>query len=117
MKVPFPNNDKTSFDPSYRYQRDTLIIEKSGQFFTLKNIVLIAKDLNIKIEDFVKYIQKKIGQPITFDKAANLYKAKNLATDSDKYIEQYICEFMVCSKCQLPEVKSTKICAACGAKN
>jgi translation initiation factor 2 beta subunit (eIF-2beta)/eIF-5 len=116
MKVPFPNTERTSFDPSYRYQRDTLVIDKSGQFFVLKNIVAIAKDLNIKIEDLIKYMQKKIGQSITFDKASNSYKVKNLSNDSDKYIEQYICETLVCNKCQLPEMKDTKICAACGNK-
>lgn len=115
MKIPFPKNDKTSIDPSYRYKRDILVIEKSGQFFNLKNIVAIAKDLNIKIEDLIKYLQKKINQSIILDKSTNIYKIKN-NTDVEKYLEQYIVENLVCTKCKLPEVKE-KICSACGNRN
>ena len=38
MKVPYPKNEKTLIDPNYRYMRDSLLVEKSGQFFVLKNL-------------------------------------------------------------------------------
>ena len=117
MKVPFPNNDMTSIDPTYRYMRDVVKIEKSGQFYVFKNIAQITKDLDIKTEDMIKYIQKKLGQSIIFDKNLSLYKIKNPTQDIEKYIEQYICETLVCKKCHLPEVKSNKICSACGNKD
>lgn len=117
MKIPFPKNEKTSIDPSYRYKRDMVIIDKSGQFCILKNIVSIAKDLNIKIEDLIKYLQKKSSQTIILDKVSNTYKMKNInVTDVEKFLEQYIVENMVCNKCLLPEVKD-KICKACGNRN
>lgn len=116
-KIPFPKNEKTLIDPTYRYKRDEVIIEKSGQFFNLKNIVPIAKDLNIKIEDLIKYLQKKLNQSIILDKTTNTYKIKNVSiNDVEKVLEQYIVENMVCNKCQLPEVKD-KICSACGNRN
>lgn len=117
-KIPFPKNEKTSIDPNYRYKRDLIIIEKSGQFFNLKNIIAIAKDLNIKIDDLIKYLQKKLSQNIILDKITNTYKMKNISTnDIEKYLEQYIVENLVCIKCHLPEVKENKICSACGNHN
>jgi translation initiation factor 2 beta subunit (eIF-2beta)/eIF-5 len=117
MKIPFPKNEKTLIDPSYRYKRDIIVIDKSGQFSILKNIVSITKDLNIKLEDLIKYLQKKLSQTIILDKTTNIYKMKNInVTDIEKFLEQYIVENMVCTKCQLPEVKD-KICKACGNCN
>lgn len=113
MKVPYPKNDKTLNDPNYRYQRDTIIVEKSGQFFVLKNITNIVKDLDLNINDVIKYLQKKANQPITLDKTTNLYKLKSNASDIEKFFDQYIVENLVCKKCNLPEIKSNKICSAC----
>jgi len=118
-KIPFPKNERTTIDPNYRYKRDQIIIEKSGQFFNLKNISIIAKDLNIKIDDLVKYLQKKLNQPIIIDKSSNVYKIKNIngINDIEKFLEQYIVENLVCNKCNLPELKDTRICSACGKQN
>ena len=113
MKVPYPKNEKTLNDPSYRYMRDSIIVEKSGQFFVLKNLISVAKDLDFNINDVVKYLQKKLNQPITLDKAINMYKLKSGATDLEKYFDQYIVDTIVCKKCNLPEIKSNKICSAC----
>jgi translation initiation factor 2 beta subunit (eIF-2beta)/eIF-5 len=113
MKVPYPKNEKTLIDPNYRYQRETIVMEKSGQFYVLKNLITVVKDLDLNINDIVKYLQKKVNQPITLDKAINLYKLKSGANDIDKYFDQYIVENLVCKKCNLPEIKSNKICSAC----
>ncbi len=117
MKIPFPKNERTQIDPFYRYKRDTLVIEKSGQFFVLKNIINIATDIGVKIDEFIKYLQKKIGQTIIYDKNINTYKIKNNTNDIEKYLEQYIVETLVCKKCNLPEIKDNKKCAACGNIN
>lgn len=113
MKVPYPKNEKTIIDPNYRYQRETILIEKSGQFYVLKNLISVVKDLDLNINDVVKYLQKKVSQPITLDKAINMYKLKSSATDIDKYFDQFIVENIVCKKCNLPEIKNNKICSAC----
>jgi translation initiation factor 2 beta subunit (eIF-2beta)/eIF-5 len=113
MKVPYPKNEKTLLDPNYRYQRETIVIEKSGQFYILKNLASVVKDLDFNINDVVKYLQKKASQPITLDKAINMYKLKSSANDIDKFFDQYIVENIVCKKCNLPEIKSNKICSAC----
>lgn len=114
-KIPFPNNEKTSSDPNYRYMRDSITIEKSGQFNNLKNINAVANDIDVKVDVLVKYIQKKMGQPVTFDKSSNVYKVKSSPGDVEKYIEQYIVEYLVCKKCGLPEVKDMT-CSSCGKK-
>lgn len=117
MKVPFPNNEKTRSDVSYRYKRDTLITVSNGQFILIKNIIDIAKDLNIDIILLIKYLQKKIGQSIIFDKSSNTYKIKNNSHNLEKYLENFIVEHIVCVHCSLPEVKNTGICASCGHKS
>jgi len=117
MKVPFPNNEKTRSDISYRYKRDTLVTVSNGQFILIKNIIDIAKDLDIDIGILIKYLQKKSGQPFIFDKSSNTYKIKNGSNNLEKYLEQFIVENLVCGRCSLPEVKNTKICASCGMKH
>ena len=115
-KIPFPNNDKTKSDPCYRYQRNSLLLEKSGQFYVLKNISEIAKDIKINLDQFIKFLQKKLGQPIIFDKVTNTYKTKSNSSDIEKYLEQFIVENLVCTNCSLPELNEEKICKACGTK-
>jgi len=114
-KVPFPNNDKTSADPNYRYMRESVLVEKSGQFYNLKNINNVANDIDIKVEVLIKYIQKKLGQPVTLDKSSNNYKIKSSPNDVEKYVEQFIVENLVCKKCGIPEVKDS-VCSSCGKK-
>jgi len=114
-KIPFPNNEKTSSDPNYRYMRESIVTEKSGQFYNLKNINTIANNIDVKVDLLVKHIQKKMGQPVTFDKASNVYKVKSSPSDVEKYIEQFIVENLVCKKCGIPEVKDMT-CISCGKK-
>ncbi len=115
-KVPFPNNDKTRSDPTYRYQRNALIMEKSGQFNVIKNIGEISKDIHINLDQFIKFLQKKLGQPVIFDKATNTYKTKSNTSEVEKHLEQFIVDNLVCGNCSIPEVNEEKICKACGTK-
>ncbi len=117
MKVPFPKTDKTMMDPKYRYKRDVIIMEKSGQFYVIKNLVQIADDIGIKINELTKFLQKKLNQPFIFDKSTNTYKIKSGSNDLEKFLEQYIVETLVCKKCNLPEVKDNRVCSACGFQN
>lgn len=114
VKIPFPKTEKTLLDPKYRYKRDMIVTEKSGQFYVIKNLQLIADDIKIKLNDLVKFLQKKINQPIIFDKSTNTYKIKSGQQDLEKYLEEYIVLHLVCKKCNLPEVKETRVCSACG---
>ncbi len=93
--------------------RESITVEKSGQFYILKNLITVTKDLDFNINEVVKYLQKKLNQPITLDKAINMYKIKSDANSVDKFFDQYIVETIVCKKCNLPEIKSNKICSAC----
>ncbi len=113
MKVPYPKNEKTLIDPNYRYKREIIISEKSGQFYVLKNLNNIVDDLDLNIIDVVKYLQKKVNQPITLDKATNMYKLKSKANLIDNFFDEYINDNIVCKNCNLPEIKNNGICSAC----
>lgn len=113
MKIPYPKNEKTLIDPNYRYQRQIILIEKRGQFFVLKNLINIVNDLDLNINDVVKYLQKKVNQPITYDKSNNIYKLKSNANYIDDFFNEYIEENLVCKICNLPEIKNDGICSAC----
>jgi len=116
MKVPFPKTERTVIDPTYRYKRDSIVTEKNGQFYVIKNLHLIAIDIGIKLNDLIKFLQKKINQPIIFDKSNNTYKIKSGQQDLEKYLEEFIVVTLVCKKCNLPEVKETQVCSSCGYK-
>ncbi len=113
-QIPIPNNIKTNQDPFYRYQRDKVTTVKSGEFTVISNIESVIKSLNLELNLFLKYMQKKIGQTVIQDKKTNQIKIKG-NNDIDAILEQYILETIVCKKCNLPEYYNNS-CKSCGAK-
>lgn len=114
-QIPIPNNSKTNQDPFYRYQRDKLNISKSGEFYVITNIENVIKSLNLELNLFLKFFQKKIGQSVIQDKKTNQVKIKG-NVDVDSILELYIMETIVCKKCGLPEYYNNS-CKSCGANN
>ncbi len=115
MSVPIPNNDKTKNDPSYRYMRDKLDIKKEGEFYVIKNIEKVSKQIYSNIDDIVKYLNKAIGQKLQVDKKLNIikYKSNNNSVNVENFLEEYIKTNVICKKCSIPEFINNS-CAACG---
>jgi translation initiation factor 2 beta subunit (eIF-2beta)/eIF-5 len=119
-RIPIPNNEKTSVDPNYRYQRDTLIISKSGQYSVMDNLDQICKQLMIDDKsDIINFIPKYLKQSVKM--IGNKVGAKVNSDDSlEDMLEYYIIKNVICSNCSLPEINMNKCserymtCNSCG---
>ena len=121
-KVPIPNNELTSIDPSYRYMRNTVKLVKNGQFMVMDNIHdICTKQLTVKTDIFLKFLKGQIGQSIK-DMCNNKYGIKNkVEKDIELLLEKFIVDIICCKNCGLPEIElldntdiSYKICKSCG---
>jgi translation initiation factor 2 subunit 2 len=115
MKIPIPNTKENQFDPSYRYQRDAIRITKSGQQYVLENIVDISNQLHVSVDSIKKFLQNKLNQPIILDKKTNQLKIKSITLPLENYIEEFIKLYVLCKKCNKPELDN-KTCKCCGYK-
>jgi translation initiation factor 2 beta subunit (eIF-2beta)/eIF-5 len=121
-KIPVPNNNHTISDLSYRYQRDLLIISKSGQHYLIDNLDIICKQLKIKKSDIINFMPKYLKQPIKMfgDKVGIKVKSSDIL---EKMLENYIINNIICSKCSYPEIETNNdsecymICNSCGQNN
>jgi translation initiation factor 2 subunit 2 len=116
MKIPIPNTEENLTDPSYRYQRDVVKINKSGQQYVLENIVEIASQLHVSVDSIKKFLQNKLNQPVILDKKTNQLKIKSITSSLENYIEEYIKLYVLCKKCNKPELDNKK-CKCCGYNN
>ena len=109
MKVTIPNTPEKSFDPFYRYKRENLRIEKSGQFYNLVNLIDICKSLKVDVKDVMKYFQKALSQPVQQNKKTNIVQLKSIAKDPEEVLEEFIVEYVICKSelCLKPELELT----------
>lgn len=115
MKVPIPNTPKYSSDPFYRYKRDTLHVEKVGEFYTLKNFELVCKQIEVDPKVVSKYFQGVLKQPIMINKNTKQYQIKSIAKPLEEVLEEFIQKNVICKRCDKPELESTLTkCKACG---
>lgn len=113
VKIPIPNTIDNQLDPSYRYQRDKVVILKQGQYYILDNIDIIVKQIKTSIENIKSYLSKKLKQPIIIDKKTGVMKIKSIQVDIEEYLEEYIKEYIICDTCNKPELNNN-ICECCG---
>lgn len=112
------NIGKNKDDPFYRYKRNIIDItynNKKGGTTTINNMNIIAKQLKVP-EEFVKKfykIIKKSGRPMLSN---GVFKGKLEINDLEELLEQMIEKYLLCSKCELPELVG-KTCNACGNVN
>lgn len=79
----------------------------------LKNIPQICIDLNINQIHFVKYISKKLNTFHQKKEAGIILAGKFDNNTILEVIYKYILEFVLCKKCNLPEIINKK-CKSCG---
>ncbi len=116
MKVPIPNNASTTFDPFYRYKRDSLVTKQEKHFIVLENLHEIAKQLNTPLKNLISFLNKKLGQQLKPDKNknSNLIRVKPTNNNLEECIEEYIEKYIICNKCGLPELNENDVCNSCG---
>ena len=106
------NIGKNNTDPYYRYKRDELIIsieKKNGKQTKLVNIDIIQKQLKVKDDDLLNFIRKKLG----VSQNKNIISGEKSVLELEKIIEKYINDYVLCKKCNLPELSENR-CNACG---
>jgi ribosomal protein L32 len=102
-------------DTFWRYKRDILIIKyenTKGTRTKLVNIDKIANQLHLSKKILLKELQKCLGIPIHNDYVQSQIELKILENHINTIIQKYV----ICKKCQLPELKNN-ICLACGNNN
>ena len=114
MKIPIPNTEQNRDDPFYRYQRDKIQTVKKGQFYAFTNLEIIAKQIHTEIGKLILYMSKVMGQPVTMNKKTNEIMIKSLSLDPEEVLEAYITKYIICKKCNLPELDEQASCKACG---
>ncbi len=118
-RVPIPNNEHTAMDPSYRYQRDMLVISKSGQYFVIDNLDTVCKQTKINKTDIINFIPKHLKQSVKMfaDKDGVKVNYEDLI---ENMLETYIVKNIICSKCSYPELEMDNTserymtCNSCG---
>lgn len=100
-------------DPFYRYKRERLHISverKKGSQTRLENIDRIAYQLNVPTKHLIKTLSKAIGSRIS----GGIIAGKIEVCTLEKVLEEFIAREVLCSKCKLPELDTTRTCKACG---
>lgn len=115
-KVTIPNTPIIRMDPFYRYKRDISIIVIQGQFYHFTNFSKICKQLKCDQKQMLKFISKILCQPVLEDKLGGL-KLKSLPIPIEDVIEKFIDKYVLCGKCDLPELTDERICKCCGHQN
>lgn len=111
MYTTIPNTK--SNDQYYRYKREISIISKTKKCFIWKNFYDICSQLHVKSEHMLKHFKKIMNQSIQESKEG--IKFRSMSIDIEEFIEAYICKYVLCKMCGLPELND-KICNACGYK-
>lgn len=95
-------------DPFYRYKMDRLRIIRQKNKTVIENINKVCKDLKVQPALLVDFYKKKLG-------ISMVYKDNILSTTAnieDKvfchYLRVFIEEYILCSKCRLPETTLEK---------
>lgn len=94
---------KRDDDIFFRYKMHKPVIKEQKNNKIFENIAVISKELNRDIKILIKYIKIKIGANIIYKN--NIVTLPKNITDEQilEAIYQYIDEYILCPKCQLPE--------------
>jgi translation initiation factor 2 beta subunit (eIF-2beta)/eIF-5 len=98
-----------SDDEFYRYKRHKTEVKHVRNCTAFLNFDVIARELNIKPEELMKYLQKTLGLSINI----NIIKGVISVEIIEKQIEKYIKLNIICPTCGIPEWDG-ETCNACG---
>ncbi len=120
-------NVNGSNDLFYRYKMCRVNVSNrgngNGQFTVINNLEEICKTINTPSEILYKYIANDLGS--SFNEKKKSITGTHLQDTVQKTIFSYINDFVICSKCGIPEIlyllKDKNIieskCSACGSYN
>lgn len=108
------------YDTNYRYQMPCIQIRHEKAKTIIVNIEEISKALKRNSTELIKYISISLS---TQHKNYTLSGSYSIV-DINKWIHQYIEDFILCNRCRLPETnyvvnenKLHKSCESCGSKS
>ena len=115
-------------DSHYRYKMQALKIKQETNFTILLNIDQVADDLKRDIGSILKFFGYSFGTRAKYDKKRKAGSLQGTFTKKqlEETLQGYIEDFVLCSKCKLPETEfkfnkkkeTLKLkCAACGEKS
>ena len=119
-------NVNNSDDPFYRYKMEKVSITNkgfgNGLFTIINNLENIAKSINTPVEILYKYISNDLGS--NYNEKKKSMNGNHTHEKIQESIYKYINDFVICSKCGIPEInylldnkKVEARCSACGSLN
>ena len=117
---PKVNITKNSENDKYeRYTRDLTVlryIKSKGTLTLLVNITLIAKQLNVKLADLVKFIKKGLAAAVIANGLQTdiCINGRFTVAQIEALIIAFTHKYVLCLLCGLPELISSGQCKACG---
>ena len=97
---------------------------KEGNKTIITNLNQICSTLRRESAQIVKYLQRELATPATFDGTRLVLGRKVSSELINSKIEQYVQDFVLCPECKKPDTilkKQDKIlimkCTACGARH
>ncbi|EFC43813.1 predicted protein [Naegleria gruberi] len=127
--MPIVNIPKSKSDQHYRYKRETLELKIEGKGNGIKTVITnmksVSESLNVPIEYPIKYFGLELAalSKVDYKNDKAVINGKYDLNQVEDALEKFIQNFLLCSKCHLPEldfaIKSNKdpvatTCRACG---
>lgn len=116
------NIDPNTYDEYYRYKRSVTSIEYIKNNTHVVNLKDLSKHLHVPEKVLMSMWKKKLNTSLnSSDVLKGSFSIKQLET----YLNTFICEFILCKKCELPEIVHKKsktkntikcTCYSCGEK-
>ena len=92
-------------DASFRYKMPVLALDTHQKKSTIiTNLGDVAKALGVDPIWLVKYFTYHFGVPVTYAKGHATFKGSRAASDLSMCLGVFIEQFVVCPKCNLPEI-------------
>jgi translation initiation factor 2 beta subunit (eIF-2beta)/eIF-5 len=95
-------------DPFYRYKRSKVQLTQK----VFKNFSTICTQLKTPEKQLRSFISKTLGCRMD-DK--NMLSSHVTVEQMERVIQTYVEKYVLCTKCNLPELNAEKICQACGS--
>jgi translation initiation factor 2 beta subunit (eIF-2beta)/eIF-5 len=105
-------------DSHYRYKRNIIEVSytsKKGGMTKVTNFQRICKQLKVPFAEFSKGFYKKVKKTLGLNMVSQgVFKGKVTSDALEKILEKMIKKFILCKKCNLPELNAEGDCLACG---
>lgn len=119
----------TRDDPFYRYTMPRLKVRFEGRNTVLPNLEEVAKRLRSSSTCITKFFAIELSTNCKSEQSKHLLKGIYTSDILQPILDQFICIFVLCPRCELPEITLqvrdstskapalTQSCAACGHKS